>query len=252
MNKTETTKFNSRDINHWFPDPEVRKLAAAACHGDTKAVGHSISSGTSPDASGVEGLTVLSWAVICENDNGVRALLDGGANPNKKIGTLVSSALYIAVSNRDRHLTGLLLQRGATTPSFDLGSAQSDIQVAIWDAVESKDWSVYYLLLNHLNINQPLANNGDNIGEMLATALQYDKIIELLENKGFSYDLQGLGRIMENIKFKDGSASDLRRQKILGLLREKGVQFPVGPIKPRHLPPEELPSLPVELGGSAP
>ena len=71
-----------------FPDPQAQALAIAAEHGDAREVGRLMrEEGVDPDLifSSPKGrIPLLAWPIITGNPDGLRAMLEAGADPNAK------------------------------------------------------------------------------------------------------------------------------------------------------------------------
>ena len=71
-----------------FPDPQAQALAIAAEHGDAREVGRLMrEEGVDPDRifSSPKGrIPLLAWPIITGNPDGLRAMLEAGADPNAK------------------------------------------------------------------------------------------------------------------------------------------------------------------------
>lgn len=71
------------DASSQFSDPKVRELAEAACQGNTGRIEALIADGVDVNGQGKDGVTPLIFAMT-HNKDGVRYLLEHGANPNQQ------------------------------------------------------------------------------------------------------------------------------------------------------------------------
>lgn len=71
-------------VSEVFDDPAVQRLAAAAARNDVAAVQRLTAAGVNVDATGVRGMTPLIWAGLAEAGDGFTALLEAGADPNRR------------------------------------------------------------------------------------------------------------------------------------------------------------------------
>lgn len=94
-----------------FPDPEVRRMAQAACTGDRRSVERLAAAGVDPNARGKNGYPPLFWAVHCRNVEGIRALIEAGADPNQHDDFFVAPVLA-AASIQDMRFLEAMLQHG--------------------------------------------------------------------------------------------------------------------------------------------
>ena len=72
------------DTSKAFPeDARAAELAAAAAQGDREHVRTLVRGGADANAHGDQGVTPLQFALMSQNLDGMRALLDAGADPNR-------------------------------------------------------------------------------------------------------------------------------------------------------------------------
>jgi len=65
-----------------FPDPETRELARAVAKGDIKKIDKLAAKGADINGTGINGFTVLGWAIYSKQLGSFRHLLEMGADPN--------------------------------------------------------------------------------------------------------------------------------------------------------------------------
>lgn len=83
--------------NDQFSNPEIAPLASAVAQGDAAEIRRQLQT-IDPDTPGTDGATLLVEAIGEQNLVGVRALLDGGADPNRAGGggeTPVHAAAFV-------------------------------------------------------------------------------------------------------------------------------------------------------------
>jgi ankyrin repeat protein len=219
-------EMHARTIQDVFPDSKLQGLARAACEGDREAIHSAIKGGVNPNGIGARGFTPLFWTLECENIEGIEALLQMGANPN-----LVSArrtAVTIAASMKNSAVLRLLLKYHGDPNQTIAGSPLSPLELAMSRGVSHKDWDNYYALLNAgADINREYA--GRTIVEFAASLRQFDKVEELL-TRGYSGDMLKLGGLVQNGPEVDATmfpAAAASRQRVIDLLRQRGVHFPV-------------------------
>jgi len=71
------------DAKQVFPDPQTAALADAAAQGDAARVRELVREGADPNASGDKGMNLLQYALAKQNPDGLKALLDNGADASK-------------------------------------------------------------------------------------------------------------------------------------------------------------------------
>lgn len=73
-------------LDRFFADPKAQQLALAAEQGDAAAVRRLMKEeGVDPDVIfGLEGMPLLAWPIYTQSPDGLRALLENGADPNAR------------------------------------------------------------------------------------------------------------------------------------------------------------------------
>lgn len=71
------------DAKQVFPDRETAELAAAAAAGDASRVRELVRAGADPNAQGDKGMNLLQYALAKQSPDGMKALLDNGADASK-------------------------------------------------------------------------------------------------------------------------------------------------------------------------
>jgi hypothetical protein len=99
-------------LEHVFAHPLARTLASAAERADNETLKRLLAEGADADEQGVEGASVLMWAIINNSLDGARALLDAGADPNLA-DDLGNSPLLLAATREDSRFVEVLVARGA-------------------------------------------------------------------------------------------------------------------------------------------
>lgn len=131
-----------------FSDPAAKALADAACKGRTEAVGSSVASGTDPDVRGIEGLTPMAMALKCESLNGVKALLNNGADPNATFFDDRESPLSVATELPDRRIMETLLAAGANI-NPEHSRTNAPFEAALHFQNRTGSWERLDLLVQH-------------------------------------------------------------------------------------------------------
>lgn len=217
-----------------FPDEGSARLARAACEGRTDEVQQLSERGVSADAQGFEGMTPLIWATNCGSLEGVRALLDAGANPNGT--TAVLHPVYIAVDNSKPEILALLLSRGGNPDAALPETAWTALSLAFSMGIETGNWTSYEMLLDAgANVNRRYG--GGTVAEFAATLNAWDKVAELL-TRGYTRNLERIGGFAEHA---DPAIMSDEQEHWCSVVRHelerRGVHFPV-PQSAMMMPPD--------------
>ncbi len=213
-------KIGGLTLEQAFPDPKTAALARAACEGDIPRVKQLVADGLSVEAKGTGDMRPLLWTLECRNHDGVRTLLELGANPNYVYGGH-ASATWIAAGEPDVEMLKLLVKYGG-----DVNLRYDDDNPLIRALVigtERGYWKNYYFLLDvGADINQPGALNR-TVADYAVTLGQPAKIVELLE-RGYSYHLPYLMALINNVVVDDSHEAD--RLMVIKMLKARGVPAP--------------------------
>lgn len=203
-----------------FPDPKVAELAKAACEGNVAQVKHLVADGVKVDSAGKDDFHPLLWAMECHNHDGLRALLELGADPNHVYGGH-ASAIWIAAREKDVDVLKLLIDHGG-----DLNRRFNDdspLIRAITLGTQTGYWKNYYLLLDAgADINQP-GELHNTVAEFAVVLGQPAKIAELLD-RGYSHDLTFLMGLVKNRVVDDAHEAD--RLRVIEMLKARGIKEP--------------------------
>jgi uncharacterized protein len=244
--------FDGYTAEQNFADPEVAALTLGACAGDKIEIANALRRKADPNAKGRNGDTPLFWALDCGDLDGLEVLLKAGADPNYKLPgkaytpptgwgdplplrTRRYSVTYAAALKNDLAALKLILRYGGDPNSFeDDERRKTALTCAFGRALSSEyvhhdphAWDEYYLLLGaDKNINFSSPYIGETIAEQAAMLERYDKVEELL-HRGYTYKLEELGGIVENvINAASNPVQMAARARIIEFLKRKGVKFP--------------------------
>lgn len=224
-----------------FADPRVARLAHAACEGDTPAIEQALRDGADPNYSGLEGITPLHWASICDNFVGARALLVAGADPNLVSGAPSGNAdqmseeasptLWAAGSHNPAMLP-LFLQHGGD-PNAHAGDDPSvnALERALDVGNVGHGWDNWNALLAAgADIEQ---HDNDGLGHTIAASAMatraWDRVIELL-NRGYDYRLDVLAYALQLQMDRPLPPELIEKGHIIRhMLEAHGIVFPVRP-----------------------
>lgn len=210
-----------------FPDEKVARLVEAASRGNPEEVDASIRAGADVNAVGAHGVSPLIWVLATRNKIGAERLLKAGANPNyivpsteptKKLAN--ESAMSLAAGGNDLELLELLLKHGG-----DPNLRGPDDRPLLHIAVFQYRWDNLRLLLKYgadINIH---TSDGSTAADVTVSLAHFDQAAFLLE-KGFNYDLQEFAKGVEIVQVPRNSEQYQWKQKVIEMLKERGVKFP--------------------------
>jgi len=98
------------DAKQVFTDPKIVALANAAAQGDAARVREEVGQGADPNAQGDKGMNVLQYALARQSPDGLKALLDAGADPSRP-GMGGSTVIHNAAITGDAVYLEILLAR---------------------------------------------------------------------------------------------------------------------------------------------
>jgi hypothetical protein len=224
------SKLDARD---YFSDPQAVALGQAACEGKVEKVAALIADGVPvnapghrpTNAAGHRDFTPLAFAVACQSEAGVRALLEAGADPNYRHENDFTT-VWVAAGWGNTAILRLLLDHGGDVNAAD-NSGETVLMRALALGIETRDrdaWANYYLLLDRgADINQA-SGIGETVAGFAAALGRFDKIAEFLD-RGYSYDLLSVAWAAEHIAVSEDRQPDIARVKVL--LQERDVQWPI-------------------------
>lgn len=203
-----------------FEDLGLRALADAACVGDVEGVERALRQRTNANGLGLDGTTPLIWATSCGDAGGVKALLDGGADPNQPMNGIFP--LMIAVDNRHHDVVELLVKNGADlNVDLDARGSVHPLHIAFRVGTITEDWrSYWYLIENGADIESVVS--GRTVIEKAMLHAYVNIALDGLE-RGYDFRLERLADLAEwrsNRLVTEDSKQDLGA--IIEILRERG------------------------------
>lgn len=208
-----------------FTDPNTLALVEAGCRGDISKIDNLVKQGANVNATGYRDTSVLVWVMFCKNYAGIEELLKLGANPNYKMEGDIS-AMYASAGSDDPHFLPMMLAHGGD-PNIRAGY-RTALMVAIQ---QDQARNVQLLLDNGADVNEH--DEGGNSAATMAAALAKYDVVEMLLKRGYNYNLEKLaigvnGRVVAPYLMQE-------KERILEMLKERGVKFPLPP--PTVAPP---------------
>jgi hypothetical protein len=106
-----TTVKPTLQIERHFSGPDL-ELARAAATGKREEVARLVRAGADPNAVSAGGLPLIAWPILQDNVDGVAALLDNGANPNRAVPAAGTAMVWAAKAPNPRILESFLEHGG--------------------------------------------------------------------------------------------------------------------------------------------
>lgn len=173
--------IGGKNIDDVFSNTQTRQLAQAACRGDTNTIRKLVGSGADVNAPGLDGLSVLMWALSCNNVEGMKALLDAGADPNHKVKNNLNPVSIAATYIQSTKFLEVLIAAGGNVNAVSGNYEETALMKAFMMGHNTGNWNNYYYLLDAgADINQ-ITNNGYSVGFRAAAFNENCKIIELID-----------------------------------------------------------------------
>jgi len=188
----QVSRFNGT-LERSFKDPKARQLGIAAERGDAAEVRRLMKEEhVNPDvlfSDKNDGFPILAWPILTQSPEGLRAMLENGANPNayqpytNERGQVRrnDNAMVYAVQNEDPTYLKLLLEHGGD-PSGRYSNGENLLYKAfIWHS----QWQNIQLLIEHgadINAGTLGEGGGQTILFNYARYANFDKVYWLLEH----------------------------------------------------------------------
>lgn len=212
-------------IIDFYTDPQMLALIKAAEDNDIDKLKYLINEGVDPNTVGKEGMTPLFWALGHQNKKAMVALLTAGANPNLK-NSDGDSPMAMASGAKDIELMKILLDRGGD-PNIKNSLGKPALHVAIG---QMRIENIKMLLDYGADIN---AKDRSGIPPvMYASHFNQYKIIAMLLERGADHTIKTKGGvplawIVQKRKVNPASEGYIWREKVIKMLEDRGVKFPV-------------------------
>jgi ankyrin repeat protein len=211
----------------YFGDALQADLAKAAAQGRVEEVQRLIRAGAQVNAVSKQNMTPLVWALTARNVAGMRALLQGGADPNQRMGPEKNfHPVWLAAGQDDSGPLAVLLEFKGDPNAPHKGADYVPLRRAL------TRFANFQLLVSYgADVNA--ANSIGSPAILTAASLaQYEIVLYALDN-GFNKNLSLLAWELHDRR-PDGKAplpqhKEPGRQKVLEKLRQMGVEPPAGP-----------------------
>jgi len=215
-------KFGGLTARQAFPDEKVGALVEAASRGDLKQVDALLQAGANINAVGVQGISPLIWVLAAHNKQGVEHLLKAGADPNQNTMEKDESAMSLAAGGNDPEILEMLLKRGGN-PNLTGPRDQAVLQIAALYSERRRE-NVRLLLKYGADINGH-TEFGQTAAHKAVSAGDFELVAYLLE-QGFNYKLQEFAKGVEIRQVPRNSEQYQWKQKVIEMLKARGVKFP--------------------------
>lgn len=211
-------RLNTTTAADVFGRSALRDLARAAAAGRADEVTLRVKAGADPNGRGAEGITPLFWSFFARNADGMRALLQTGADPNLPMHIRTKAdewdeyPVVAAAKAEAVDLLAILLEHGANPESMGATNTALTAAAGCLECIK--------LLVKHgANINR-VTHRGETVATVASAIGHHDAIIYLLEH-GYNVDL---GRLAWDVEDRPGSpAVQAKKDKIVAMIRAKGV-----------------------------
>lgn len=172
-----------------FFDGKALQLAVATETGDAAAIRHWIKDeGVDPDKTFArrDGIPLIAWPLRAQNLEGLRALLENGADPNarefkevdgRRLG--FNNAMVYAAKMEDPRFLELLLKHGGD-PNARSSARETLMYVAFLSGNQWKN--VQLLVENGANVNEPNLGSADTILSLYTSRGGFNYVYWLLEH----------------------------------------------------------------------
>ena len=225
-------RYGGMTVAEAFPDPAVRNLAKAAAVGDLKIIDKSIAMGIDVNATGTKGVTPLWWSIIVYNFTGFEHLLSKGANPNiqpfgyRNAG--YQNVMDFAAMAKDSEFLEAAIKAGGDVNLV----SRFDGATPIFSAIIGRELRNIELLISHgadLNFQDPTGKTP----LIAAVDINDFEIAYYLLARGADPTLkvktgQTVLFSIKNNRIDPESEGFRWRQKVMALLKEKGIDIDRG------------------------
>lgn len=201
--------------SYYFGDTPEADLARAAAAGKTDEITRLVNAGANVNAVGQKNMSPLAWALTARNTDGMRALLQSGADPNQSVGPEreFHPVWLAAVMDTPEPLRVLLDFKGNPNAPHK-GYEFNALRHAIMQLENVK-----LLVQAGADVNAA-DSTGRPVAVSAASLAQYDVVVYLLEH-GFHNNLPLLAWEVNDRPLSPDF--EPKRQKTLAVLKAMGV-----------------------------
>ncbi|HNX52235.1 MAG TPA: ankyrin repeat domain-containing protein [Pontiellaceae bacterium] len=209
-------------------EPELQvELAQAADRGNVSRIKDLVKKGGDVNAQGKDGITPLLWALIKQNEKGLQALLEQGADPNiitTRANGEKFSVLHLAAIMENPDYLRLALEHGGNPNLVDPDSGKTPVYEAI---MNRRRENIDLLIAAGANLN--FKDRTGQTPAMIAAGLsQYDVVYEMIKagadpkiTDNWNYTVAWF---IEQNPTDPEAESYKWRNLVIDLLRERGME----------------------------
>jgi uncharacterized protein len=222
----DAMSHGGRSAEKVFPEPKVSALIKAAKSGSTQEMEELVRQGADVNYVGQEGITPLVWVMADHNKAAVEKLLKLGADPNKRLDN-GNSPTWLAAGRDDPQMLELFLKYHGD-PNI-IGDRTTALEVAVEESqIKNIDLLVKFGAdLNHED------RTGDSAATWAVAMGSFDIAAHLLD-LGYSNNLRNLAASVQVRHVPANSEQQRWKDRVIEMLKARGVQYPVLPVKPAH------------------
>lgn len=208
-------------ISEMFAEDRVASFISAVTNGDYAGADKLVKEGININAVGVDGVSPLIWIMGTTLDiRKIEYMLKNGADPNYRDHKRQVSAMYFAAGGDRPDILELLLKNKGN-PNLFGPSGKTLMMIAVG---QFRDKNIELLLKYGADIS--INDNHKNTVANYAAALgRFDLVAHFLD-LGLNYNLQGLGRTVEIRQVSQDSEQQRWKDKVIDMLKARGVKFP--------------------------
>ncbi len=210
----------------YFANAAEAELARAAAEGRVEVVKRLAGQGVKVNAVGKQNMTPLVWALTARNANGMRALLEVGADPNQSVGPERQfHPVWLAAGQSNSDQLAVLLEFKGNPNAPHKGADYVPLMRAMMNLANVK-----LLVASGADINATNEIGGAMV-QSAANLAQYDVVMYALQH-GFNQNLPLLAWEI-NDRRPDGRAPlppelEPKRAEVMEMLNRMGVTAPPG------------------------
>lgn len=229
MSGCDAARHGGRSAESVFTDPKVVALIHATESGRRDRMADLVHQGVNVNSTGKDGLTPLIWVMRSHDKEGVKLILEFGADPNQKIAN-GDSPIWQAAEYDDSEMLELLLQHHGNPNIMDYRETTA-LEIAV-DNILPKN--VDLLIKYGANLNYA-DDRGDSAALHAVDTGHFELVAHLLD-KGYSYDLQALALGVQIRHVPPDSEAQRWKDRVIEMLKARGATYPVPLRRDRHHP----------------
>jgi uncharacterized protein len=227
----QITSANNIKASQYFANPKVAALAEAANQGKIDGIRRSIKEGVNVNTVGKDGVTPLLFVLSnSHNKDGMKALLNAGADPNY-MAPNGGCAVILAAGAEDIEILQIMLDGGGN-PNL----RNKDGEPSTFTAIRQHRWNNLMLLLDRGADINAANSTGDTALHQLADLGFWEQVGKLIE-RGANYNATtSIGGTVAwrlyRTHYAPGAPEYNWAQKVKNMLVARGVHFP--PLSPKE------------------